>query len=175
MRIKKRFSHVRIIALGYFIMIALGAVLLMLPISAADRSASPFLEALFTSTSASCVTGLVLRDTATHWSGFGQAVILVLIQIGGLGFMTISTFFFLFMRRQVGLRSRAVMSESINVSHVGEIISLTRIIVTGTAVTELTGAVLLRNEGKKLRFAVEIDAETMGLGEENSMRLSRLA
>ncbi|MBR2831516.1 MAG: Trk family potassium uptake protein [Oscillospiraceae bacterium] len=143
MRIKKRFSHVRIIALGYFIMIALGAVLLMLPISAADRSASPFLEALFTSTSASCVTGLVLRDTATHWSGFGQAVILVLIQIGGLGFMTISTFFFLFMRRQVGLRSRAVMSESINVSHVGEIISLTRIIVTGTAVTELTGAVLL--------------------------------
>ena len=143
MRIRKRFSHVRIIALGYFIMIALGTLLLMLPIASADGASAPLIEALFTSTSASCVTGLVLRDTATQWSAFGQVVIILLIQIGGLGFMTISTFFFLFMRRRIGLRSRAVMSESINVSHVGEILSLTRIIVAGTAVTELAGAALL--------------------------------
>jgi hypothetical protein len=70
------------------------------------RRLRPLIEALFTSTSASCVTGLVLRDTATQWSVFGQAIIIVLIQIGGLGFMTISTFFFLFMRRNIGLRNR---------------------------------------------------------------------
>ena len=85
---KKRLTSFRIIILGFIGLILLGSVLLMLPISARSHTVTPFSQALFTSVSAACVTGLVVQDTATHWSVFGQAVILVLIQIGGLGVVT---------------------------------------------------------------------------------------
>ena len=121
---KSRLSHVQIIALGYFIMILCGTALLMLPLSAADGRPAGFRDALFTATSASCVTGLVLRDTATGWSPFGQTVLLLLIQVGGLGFMTIATMFFLILRRKMGLRKREIMVESINTTKVGGIMRL---------------------------------------------------
>lgn len=140
---RQRLSHVQIIALGYLIMILCGALLLMLPFSSADGRPAPFLDALFTSTSASCVTGLVLRDTATAWTPFGQVVILCLIQVGGLGFMTIATLFFIILRKKMGLRNREIMVESINTTQVGGIIRLAKRILLGTFFFEAVGAVIL--------------------------------
>ena len=140
---KQRLTHVQIIALGFFLMIITGTLLLMLPCASRSGHSAGFLTSLFTATSASCVTGLVVQDTFLHWSVFGQIVILVLIQIGGLGFMTIATFFFIFMRRRMGLRNREVLSESINVSRVGEIQGLAKKILIGAAVFELLGAAVL--------------------------------
>ncbi len=140
---KLRFSQTQIIALGFFLIIALGTLLLTLPVSTRDGAGAGFREALFTATSASCVTGLVVRDTYTYWSPFGQAVILVLIQLGGLGFMTIATLFSLLLRRRIGIRERELLSESINSSHIGGIVRLTRKIIFGTLICELTGAALL--------------------------------
>ncbi len=138
-----RLSHTQIIALGFLIMILVGAVLLSLPVASRDGHATPFLNAFFTSASASCVTGLVVYDTATHWSPFGQAVILLLIQTGGLGFMTFITFFFMLMRRKVGLQERQIMTESINASSIGGILGITKLIFFGTLGFESIGAALL--------------------------------
>ena len=140
---KLKLSHTQIIALGFLILIGLGTLLLSLPIATADGQRAPLLTTLFTAVSASCVTGLVLRDTATYWSTFGKVVIILLIQIGGLGVITISTLFFLLLRRRVGLRQREVLTESINTSAVGDIMRLFRMILIGTAVMELAGAALL--------------------------------
>jgi len=136
-------SHVQTIALGFFLMIFIGTILLMLPIATKSRQPATIMEALFTATSASCVTGLVLQDTASYWSLFGQIVILAMIQIGGLGFMTIATMFFLLLRKRIGLKQREVMSESISVSQIGGILSLTKVILLGTLIIEGTGAILL--------------------------------
>ena len=140
---KLKLSHTQIIAFGFLILIGLGTLLLSLPFATADGERAPLLTTLFTAVSASCVTGLVLQDTATYWSWFGRVVIILLIQIGGLGVMTISTMFFLLLRRQVGLRQREVLTESINTSAVGDIMRLFRLILIGTAVIELAGALLL--------------------------------
>lgn len=156
MRKKKyvKMSHVQIIALGFFLIIMTGAILLMLPISTQDGQGADFLEALFTATSASCVTGLIVRDTATYWSYFGQGVILTMIQIGGLGFMTIATMFFLILRKRVHLRGRELLTESINVSQVGGIMRLAKKIIFGTIFIEGAGALLLM-----LRFVPKYGAE----------------
>lgn len=140
---KFRFSHVQIIALGFFIIIAAGTLLLMLPFSCTDREWTPFTTALFTATSASCVTGLVLTDTATHWSLFGQTVIITLIQIGGLGFMTIAVLFTTLFHRRAGLRERELLMESINQLQIGGIVELTKMIIKGTLIFEGAGALLL--------------------------------
>ncbi len=140
---KVKLSHTQIIAIGFLILIGLGTALLSLPVATADGTRAPFLTTLFTAVSASCVTGLVLQDTATYWSAFGKTVIIVLIQIGGLGVMTISTLFFLLLRQRVGLRQREVLTESINTTAVGDIMRLIRLILLGTAAVELTGALLL--------------------------------
>ena len=140
---KLKLSHTQIIAFGFLILIGLGTLLLSLPIATAAGERAPLLTTLFTAVSASCVTGLVLQDTATYWSWFGRCVIILLIQIGGLGVMTISTMFFLLLRRRVGLRQREVLTESINTSAVGDIMRLFRLILIGTAVIELAGAMLL--------------------------------
>ncbi len=140
---KKRLSYIQIIALGFLLIISLGTVLLMLPISSIAPGGAPFRTALFTAVSASCVTGLVLCDTATSWTGFGQAVILCMIQIGGLGFMTFATILFILLRKRMGLRGRAVMVESINTTQLGGIVPLTKKIVLGTVFFESVGAVLL--------------------------------
>lgn len=142
-RLALGFSHTQIIALGFFILIVTGALLLSLPFASADGKPVSFFDALFTSTSASCVTGLVVFDTGTQWSMFGQIVLLFLIQIGGLGFMTLVTFFLIAMRRKVGLKERQIMTESINASSIGGILSITKIILLGTLIFEGTGAILL--------------------------------
>lgn len=133
----------QIIALGFLLLIITGALLLSLPFASADGKPVSFFNALFTSTSASCVTGLIVVDTGTQWSLFGQAVLLILIQIGGLGFMTLVTFFLIVMRRKVGLQERQIMTESINASSIGGILSITKIILLGTLLFEGLGAVLL--------------------------------
>lgn len=140
--IKKRMSYAQIIALGFFIVIALGTCLLLLPIS--YRGPRPgVLAALFTAVSSTCVTGLVVVDTATAWTGFGQAVILVMIQTGGLGFMTFATLFFYLLRRKMSIRERSVMAESINSQQIGRVRALTVTICRGTALFEGLGALLL--------------------------------
>ena len=137
----RRLSSVQIIALGFFIMILSGTLFLLLPCAAHDRIS--FGEALFTSTSASCVTGLVVRDTASTFTPFGQAVILILIQIGGLGFMTIAVLFMRLLRRRIGLQEKEVITESLNRFRMNDIASTVRFIIVGTAVIEGAGAVLL--------------------------------
>lgn len=136
-------SDTQIIALGFLLLIAAGTVLLMLPWASRSGAWTPLPDALFTAVSASCVTGLVVVDTFTHWSWWGRGVLLLLIQIGGLGFMTIATWFFLLMRRRIGLRTRETLSESINTTQIGGILQLTRQIICGTALAEGVGAVLL--------------------------------
>lgn len=147
----KHFTNTRIIAAGYGFIVILGTLLLLLPVSSSDGNCVPFMTALFTSVSASCVTGLVVADTATQWSFFGQFVILLLIQAGGLGFMTIATFFMSFAKKNINLRNRTIMAESINTTHVAGLKKITKKIILGTAIFELTGAVIL-----SLRFIGEL-------------------
>ena len=108
--LEKKLSSAQIIILGFAAVILLGSFLLMLPISTQDGQGSTFTDALFTATSAVCVTGLVSVDTFTHWSTFGQVVIMLLVQIGGLGVMTIMTIFSLFIKRQLTLQERRLCS-----------------------------------------------------------------
>ena len=136
-------SSFRVILLGFFALILLGALILTLPICSRDRSFTPFADTLFTSVSAACVTGLVVRDTATHWSGFGQAVILALIQVGGLGVITVALTFFRLSGRRISLSQRNMMQQSISAPQVGGIVRLTSFIIKGSFCIELGGALLL--------------------------------
>ena len=133
----------RVISLGFIILILSGALLLMLPISSRDGTVTPFRDTLFTAVSASCVTGLIVRDTATHWSLFGQIVILTMIQIGGMGVITLGVVFMRLSGKKVGLWTRGMMQDSISAPNVGGILPLTGFILKMTAVIELAGAVLL--------------------------------
>lgn len=110
---KNNKSPFRIIIFGFLLVILLGSFLLMLPISAKEGGVTPFLDALFTATSAVCVTGLVIYDTATYWSQFGQTVIILLIQIGGLGVITVAGAFAILSGRRIGLMQRSTMQEAI--------------------------------------------------------------
>lgn len=132
-----------VMALGFLLIILTGAALLMLPISARGGAHTPLLTALFTATSATCVTGLVTVGTATHWSGFGQAVLLLLIQIGGLGFMTMASLASFALRRTITLRERMVMSAGLNLTDNAGIVRLTRRVLLGTVAFEGVGAVVL--------------------------------
>ena len=140
---KRRLSSFQIIILGFAGVILLGALLLMLPISATARCVTPFHEALFTATSAVCVTGLVVQDTGSYWSVFGQAVILTLIQIGGLGVVTVAASFVLLSGRRISLMQRSIMQDAISAPKVGGIVRLTRFILRGTFLIELIGALAM--------------------------------
>lgn len=140
---KRKFSHTRLIAMGYISIIIIGTILLMLPVASKNGESVGFVTALFTAVSTSCVTGLIVTDTATTWTLFGQIVIITLIQTGGLGFMTIATTFSMLLKRKMGLRAREVMVESINTEHIGGIMNLTKKIIAGTAIFEGIGALLL--------------------------------
>lgn len=140
---KKRISKVQFIALGFLIIILMGTLLLMLPVSSRSGEAASFLEALFTAASATCVTGLVVVDTFTHWSLFGQIVIICMIQIGGLGFISIGLIFAVLLGRKVSLRHRGLMQESVNTLQIGGIVKLTKKMITGTLIFEGIGAVIL--------------------------------
>ena len=142
-QVRNHLTQTQFIAYGFLGMILTGALLLMLPVSSRTGEASSFLNCRFTATSASCVTGLVVYDTWTHWSLFGQLVILTLIQIGGLGFVTIGVFLSIILRRRIGLKERGLMQESVNTLEIGGVVRLARKIIVGTAIFEGTGALLL--------------------------------
>ncbi len=135
-------SPMKIIFLGYIIIIFLGAVLLFMPFAAKEGFTS-FSDAFFTAASATCVTGLIRFDTYTHWSLFGQIVILCLIQIGGMGFMTIAIAFMAAANKKIGLSPRILMQNSISAPQVGGIVKMTKFILFGTLIVEGVGAVLL--------------------------------
>ena len=132
-----------IIALGFLAIILIVTALLMLPVSSADCMATGPLTALFTATSAVCVTGLVVVDTATHWSLFGKLVLLIGIQIGGLGVMTVMALVSMLLGQRIGLRQRTLLQESVASLHIGGIVRLVRRAMIGTALVEGAGAVLL--------------------------------
>ncbi len=133
----------RVIVLGFLLIIFIGAVLLSLPISSKSGEFTNFLDSFFTSTSATCVTGLIRFDTYTHWSWFGKAVLLVLIQIGGLGFMTMAISIIALTKARIGISTRIVLQSSISAPQLGGIVRLTKKIFLGTAIVEGSGAVLL--------------------------------
>lgn len=136
-------SSFQIIILGFAGVILLGALLLMLPISTTERCVTPFNEALFTATSAVCVTGLVLHDTGSYWSAFGQTIILTLIQIGGLGVVTVAASFALLSKRKISLMQRSTMQDALSAPNVGGIVRLTKFILWGTFFIELLGTLVM--------------------------------
>ncbi len=139
----KNFSQAQTIALGFFIVILTGTLLLMLPFASRDGQSIGFIPALFTASSATCVTGLVVVDTYTHWTLFGQLVIITLIQIGGLGFVTIGVLFAMALNRNIDLKQRTLIRESVNSIQLGGVVKLVRKIFMGTIMFELAGAVIL--------------------------------
>ncbi len=139
----KHITSFQIIILGFLSVIILGSLLLMLPFATRDGKGAVFLDALFTATSAVCVTGLVIHDTATYWSIFGQGVILFLIQIGGMGIVTIAVSVAAVSGRKIGLMQRSTMQEAVSAHHVGGIVRLTKFILKTSVCIELIGAALL--------------------------------
>ena len=149
-RKKRHLSQTQFIAYGFFAIILIGALLLMLPIANRGGKNLGFINCLLTATSATCVTGLVAADTWSQWTLFGQMVILAMIQIGGLGFITIGVFVSIILRRRVSLKARGLMQESMNTLQIGGIVRLAKKIVQGTILFEGAGAVLL-----SIRFVPE--------------------
>nr|WP_297873111.1 TrkH family potassium uptake protein [uncultured Blautia sp.] len=140
---KQKWSTTKIIAVGYVLVIAIGTILLMLPVSGRNHQPVPFMDAWFTATSATCVTGLVTHDTYTYWSSFGQVVLLILVQIGGMGFMTIAVSAMTLTRKKIGLSQRLLMQESVGAPQVAGVVRMSRLILGGTVLFEGLGAVLL--------------------------------
>lgn len=150
-RSRNNFSHTRFIVMGFIIIILIGAMLLMTPLASRNNSVTDFWDCLFTSASATCVTGFTVVDTYSHWSLFGQLVILLLIQIGGLGFITIGVIFSVIFRRRIGLHARGLMQESVNALEMDGIIRLTKKIIKGTIFFEVIGALILG-----IRFSLDL-------------------
>lgn len=146
--ITKKFSltSVQVLVIGFAIVIFMGSILLMLPISSAIGKQTPFVDCLFISTSATCVTGLVTLDTGTHWSYFGKTVIIILIEMGGLGFMSFATLFALILGRRITLRERLVMQEALNSFNLQGLVKLVKYVLIFTGVVQLVGAMLLATQ-----------------------------
>ncbi|OMD90932.1 Trk family potassium uptake protein [Paenibacillus odorifer] len=138
-----KLSPPQILVLGFASIILIGALLLMLPISSTSGNSVEFIDALFTSTSATCVTGLVVLDTGTSFTIFGKTVIMILIQIGGLGFMTMATLFSLVLKRKISLRDRLILQEAMNQGSMEGIVRLIRRVLIYSLVIEGCAAVLL--------------------------------
>ncbi len=183
MQRKIRLTPVRSLVLGYLAVILLGTLLLILPISTHKTGSASFMDALFTTVSASCVTGLVLHDTYTYWSVFGQIVILFLIQMGGIGFMTVIISILRIGGKKINLKERTFMQESVSAPNVGGLVKLTGTILIGTLIFESIGAFILAFRfvpdygwGKGIYFAIftSISAfcnagfDLMGINEEYS-------
>ena len=140
---RRPLSATKVIAVTFALIILLGAGLLTLPAASRDGISCGFRPALFTATSATCVTGLVLYDTWSQWSGFGQIVIISLIQIGGLGFMSAATLVVFFLRRKVGLKQRLVMAQALSVSDMDSVVKLQKTVLIGSFSIEAVGALIL--------------------------------
>ena len=142
-RRKVSMSTTKLIALCFLGIILLGTGLLMLPVSSRSGEPCQFLPALFTATSATCVTGLTPFDTWTQWSGFGQAVLLCLIELGGLGFMSAATLVIFLFRRKVGLRQRMVIAQALSLNEMDGVVRLQRMVIFGSLGVEAAGALIL--------------------------------
>ena len=142
-RRKVSMSTTKLIALCFLGIILLGTGLLMLPVSSRSGEPCQFLPALFTATSATCVTGLTPFDTWTQWSGFGQTVLLCLIEIGGLGFMSAATLVIFLFRRKVGLRQRMVIAQALSLNEMDGVVRLQRMVIFGSLGVEAAGALIL--------------------------------
>lgn len=142
-RSKRNLNPARIVATSFGLIILLGTLLLMLPVAARDGQPTDLLTSLFTATSSTCVTGLILVDTWTHWSLFGQVVILCMIQLGGLGFMTIITLFSFLLHRRIGLSERLIMVSTLNLNDMDGVVRVVRHALMGTFLFEGVGAVIL--------------------------------
>ena len=140
---KIRLTPVRLLVLGYLAVILIGTLLLIIPFASKITGSASFMDALFTTVSASCVTGLIVQDTATHWSAFGQVVILLLIQIGGIGFMTVVYLLLRLRGKKIGLKERAFMQESVSAPTLSGMGKLTSTILFGTLLFEGLGAFIL--------------------------------
>jgi trk system potassium uptake protein TrkH len=132
-----------VLVFGFATVILIGAILLNLPIASQNNQSVGFINALFTSTSAVCVTGLIVVNTAAHWTVFGQVVIMALIQIGGLGFMTMATLLALLMGKRIGLKNRIIMQEELGQFTISGVVRLTIRIIQATFLIEAIGAILL--------------------------------
>lgn len=142
----KKHRHIstsQFIFLGFLVTIIVGGLILMLPFASEDGSVTSWIDALFTATSATCVTGLVVHDTATYWSGLGQTVILFLIQIGGMGVITMAVLLTMLSGRKIGLRQRTLMQEAISAPKMGGIVRLTGFIFKAIITIEVMGAVFM--------------------------------
>lgn len=139
----RKMSVPHFLSLGYIITILVGSLLLMLPIASRENTITSFIDALFTATSATCVTGLIPFSTYGHWTIFGQLVIFVLIQIGGLGFMTIITLIFMMLRKNIGLYSRTILMQSAGSYNISGVTTLIKRILLGTLLFEGIGTVIL--------------------------------
>lgn len=140
---RKSFNSTRFVVISFAVIILTGALLLTLPISSNSGTWTDFLTCLFTATSSTCVTGLIMVDTAVHWSLFGQIVIIVMIQLGGLGFMTIFTLISLALRRRIGLSERLAMASTFNLNDMDGVVRVVRHAIIGTFTMEGIGALLL--------------------------------
>lgn len=140
---QNKLSSFQIIILGFAGVIVLGALLLMLPISTQNGAVTPFSKTLFTATSAVCVTGLVVFDTVSYWSGFGQLIILIMIQIGGLGVISVASFLSMLAGRKISLMQRQTMQNALSAPQMGGIVKLTRFIFLVSFAIEGIGALLL--------------------------------
>lgn len=147
-RLKKKFklNGVQILALGFLLLILVGATLLSLPISSKNGEYTNFLDAMFTSTSAVCVTGLITLNTSTHWSIFGQTVIMTLIEIGGLGFMSFAVLISLILGKKITLRERLVMQEAMNTYSIQGLVKMVKYVLAFTVSVEFFGALLLSTQ-----------------------------
>lgn len=139
----RRFNEVQILALGFIIIILVGALILSLPISSRSGKSTNFLDSLFTATSSVCVTGLITLDTGTYWNTFGQSVILFLIEIGGLGFMSLTTFIYIIIGKKITLRDRMIVQEAINVFDIQGIVRMVKGILLFTVIVQGIGAIAL--------------------------------
>ena len=139
----KPLSPTKVIAITFGILILVGTILLTLPVSTRSGAGCGFLPALFTATSATCVTGLTTFDTYTQWSGFGQAVILCLIEIGGLGFMSMATLFIFLLRKRIGLKQRMVMAQALSLNDMEGVVRLQKTVIFGSLTVEAIGAAIL--------------------------------
>lgn len=142
-RINRYINPFHIIIMGFLLVILLGSILLTLPIASQAGVKTPFIDALFTATSATCVTGLIIHNTGEYWSVFGQVVIITMIQIGGMGVVTIAMAVSLFSKKKIGLMQRSTMQEAIAAPQVGGIVKTTGFMLKGVFLIELIGAILL--------------------------------
>lgn len=158
---KKNMSPFKILAIGFLSLILTGGILLTLPIATISGESTSFLDSIFTATSAVCVTGLVVVDTGTYWSTFGQMIILILIEIGGLGFMAMSTFFAMILGKRISLRERLVMQEAYNtfslqgiISHVRYMLIFTIIVQSAASLILFTQFIPIYGIGKGIYFGI---------------------